>query len=215
MEVEAVLKTPNIEKKPPSIRYYREGPPEAGVDLEHWRLSITGLVNQAVNLSFDQLLELPQIEESRRYVCVCCWTVRRTWKGTLLQHVMDLAGIKDYQGLYLKQISLGSKEKGSYESTISLSDAIKRRAMLIYGVDGEPLPLIQGYPLRLIDFGLYGYKSVKGLATLEVTDSLELGEWELFAGYDVNGDVRPKKYWSVDTREHVYINQPGLEVTHF
>lgn len=109
---------------------------------------------------------------------------------------------------------VGTKEKGSYHSTIPLADALARRALLIHTVDGEPLPLEQGYPLRLMDFGLYGYKNVKGLASLEVTDQFEIGEWERRAGYDINGTVRPKKYWMVDMKKWEFVKTPG-EVTEF
>src|ERR1035437_10676310 len=127
----ASLITPNLHKKPPSIRYYRGGTAEDGVSLEEWQLQVTDLAGKELNLSYADILELPQIEESRRYVCVCCWTIRRTWKGTLLKNVLDLAGIKISKGMYLTQTSIGSKDKGSYESTIDLFDAVERRAMLI------------------------------------------------------------------------------------
>jgi len=68
--------------------------------------------------------------------------------------------------LYLKQTSIGHKEKGVYQATIPLEDALVRRALLIHSVDGEPLPLNK-LALRLLDFGLYGYKNVKG-ANLEI-----------------------------------------------
>ena len=192
-----LIKTKNLHRKPSSLRYYQDGPPQS-VDIETWRLHITGLVKQEVSLSYSDILELPQIEENRRMVCVCNWSIRRTWQGVPFSQVIDIAGVSDPENLFLKQTSIGTKEKGVYQATIPLGDAIDRRAMLVHSVDGEPLPLEQGYPLRLLDFGLYGYKNVKGLSTLEVTKSYELGEWERKAGYDLNGIVRPKKYWIVD-----------------
>jgi DMSO/TMAO reductase YedYZ molybdopterin-dependent catalytic subunit len=132
----------------------------------------------------------------------------------LLSKVIEMAGVRNPENLYLKQTSIGTPEKGVYESTIALGDALSRRALLIYSVDGEPLPIVQGYPLRLIDFGLYGYKNVKGLSKLEVTDRFELGEWENRAGYDVDGTVRPKKYRIVDLAQWRFVDKPG-EVTDY
>lgn len=145
-------------------------------------------------------------------VCVCNWSIRRTWKGILLSTVIEMAGVSKPENYFLKQTSIGTKEKGVYQSTIPLSDALSRRAMLIHTVDGEPLPLEQGYPLRLFDFGLYGYKSVKGLRFLEVTDQFDIGEWERRAGYNKDGVIRPKKYWMVDLKKWNFAKDPG-EVT--
>lgn len=205
--------TPNIERKPSSLRYYQDGPP-LEIDVQKWRLQITGLVRQELLLSYHDLLQLPQVEESRRMVCVCNWSIRRTWKGILLSDVLNIAGIDSSDALFLKQTSIGTPEKGTYQATIPLEEALSRRALLIHSVDGVILPLEQGYPLRLFDFGLYGYKNVKGLSKLEVTDKYELGEWERRAGYDLNGTVRAKKYWIVDLKQWKFVEHMG-EVTDF
>ncbi|MBE9016770.1 molybdopterin-binding protein [Chroococcidiopsis sp. CCALA 051] len=205
--------TPNLHRKPNSLRYYQDGPPKS-VDIDSWHLSVTGLVQNELDLSYSDILALPQVEESRRMVCVCNWSIRRTWAGVLLSKVIEMAGVRNPENLYLKQTSIGTPEKGVYESTIALGDALFRRALLLHSVDGEPLPIVQGYPLRLIDFGLYGYKNVKGLSKLEVTDQLELGEWENRAGYDVDGTVRPKKYRIVDLAQWRFVDKLG-EVTDY
>lgn len=207
------LKTPNSDRKPSSLRYYQEGPPKS-IDLDTWRLSVSGMVEKELTFTYQDLLEMPQVEESKRMVCVCNWSIRRTWKGILLSSIIEMAGVPQPEGFYLKQTSIGTKEKGIYESTIPLGDALSRRAMIVHSVDGEPLPMEQGYPLRLFDFGLYGYKNVKCLAQLEVTDEYKVGEWEHRAGYDINGIVRPKKYWIVDLKKRGFIERPG-EVTEF
>lgn len=201
-----------IEKKPKSENYYQEGIPES-VDLSSWRLTVTGMVNKTLSLSYDDIMEVPEVEQSRRMVCVCNWSIRRTWTGVLLSSVIELAAGVHKKGLYLKQTSIGT-EKGVYTSTIPLGPALKRDALLCYAVDGSVLPMEQGYPLRLIDFGLYGYKSVKGLYTLEVTDKFELGLWEAKAGYDLNGTIQPKKYWIVDLQDWRFIDK-SAEVTDF
>ncbi|WP_047478163.1 molybdopterin-dependent oxidoreductase [Bacillus siamensis] len=207
------MKTPNIERKPSSLRYYQEGPPKH-IDLNTWKLSVTGHVKQELTLTYNDILELPQVEESRRMVCVCNWSLRRTWKGVRLATIIENAGVTNTDGYFLKQISIGTKEKGVYESTIPLADALLRNALLVHSVDGEPLPMEQGYPLRLYDFGLYGYKNVKGLSAIEITDKYELGEWERRAGYDKNGIIRPKKYWMVDLKSWGFAEEPG-EITDF
>ncbi len=205
--------TPNLHRKPNSLRYYQDGPPES-VDINTWHLSLTGLVEKELKLSYSDILALPNVEESRRMVCVCNWSIRRTWTGVLLSTLIEMAGVKNPEKLYLKQSSIGTPEKGVYHSTIALGDALSRRTLLVHSVDGETLPIVQGYPLRLIDFGLYGYKNVKGLSRLEVTDKFELGEWENRAGYDIDGTIRTKKYWIVDLGQWRFVDKPG-EVTEY
>lgn len=208
-----ISKTPNLDRKPSSLRYYQEGPPKS-IDLDTWRLSVTGLVEKELTFTYQDLLEMPQVEESRRMVCVCNWSIRRPWQGILLSSVIEMAGVSNPKKYYLKQTSIGTKEKGVYESTIPLGDALSRRTLIVHTVDGEPLPMEQGYPLRLFDFGLYGYKNVKGLTQLEVTEEYQIGEWERRAGYDINGIVRPKKYWIADLKKWGFIEKTG-EVTEF
>lgn len=208
----APRKTPYLEQKPSSLRYYQDGPPQH-VDLDRWQLLIGGLIARELKLTYSDLLAMPQVEESRRMVCVCNWSIRRTWKGVLLASVLQEAGLSCFAGLYLKQTSIGTREKGAYQATIPLADAIRRRSLLIHSVDGERLPIEQGFPLRLLDFGLYGYKSVKGLSRLEITREFQLGEWESRAGYDIDGTIRPKKYWGVDVRKWIFVQEPGEEIS--
>jgi DMSO/TMAO reductase YedYZ molybdopterin-dependent catalytic subunit len=199
--------------KPSSLRYYQDGPP-AHVDVEQWRLDIHGAGADGA-LSRQDLGRAPWLEESRRYVCVCNWSIRHLWGGHLLGDVLRLAGWNgETEGLYLKQTSIGTPEKGVYQSTIPLGDAIARRALLAVTLDGEPLPIERGYPLRLLDFGLYAYKSVKGLRSMEITTRFELGEWEKKAGYALEGEIQPKRYRMCDLGKHHFIENPG-EFTDF
>ena len=198
----------NRGKKPSSLRYYQDGPPES-VDLSRWTLEVGGLGLKDLNLSHEELGKLPQVEQNRRMVCVCNWSIRETWKGVLLADVLKAAGLEETDGMYLKQTSIGTPEKGVYESTMPLAPALERDALLCHSLNGSPLPMERGYPLRLLDFGLYGYKNVKGLKRLEVTDEFELGEWERKAGYKKDGTIRPKRYWMVDLVEHKFVGEPG------
>lgn len=199
-------------RKPSSLRYYQDGPP-ADVDLDQWRLEITGLGVRPGSFSYQRLMEMPRVEENRRYVCVCNWSMREQWGGFLLADFLALAGWDGRtKGRYLKQTSLGTPSKGTYESTIPLGPALARRATLIDRLGKHSLPLERGYPLRLLDFGLYGYKSVKGLKRLEVTDQFELGEWERRAGYSLDGQIAPKRYRLCDLNSHIFVDRPG-EVT--
>lgn len=208
----STYKTPNPDKKPSSLRYYQEG--LHTVNEADWKLSIDAGNGKEYVLNFQYLLKLPCTTQLRRMVCVCNWIIKREWTGVLLNDLFKNIGviheIDKYH--YLKQISIGTSDKGIYESWIDLNGALQRNAILAYAVDGTFLPVEQGYPLRFIDFGLYNYKNVKGLARLELTDNARLGHWEDLAGYPLDSTIKPKRYWSVDTRQHQFTAQTG-EVT--
>jgi DMSO/TMAO reductase YedYZ molybdopterin-dependent catalytic subunit len=199
-------------RKPASSIYYQEGPPDES-DLLDYRLVVKGAWGSR-DFSLDELRAFPRVDFDRRSVCVCNWTIRHEYSGVLLEVVLKEAGMPRGDGEYLKQTSIGTKEKGTYESTVPLGDALRRRALLCYEIDREPLTMMRGFPLRFIDFGLYNYKCVKGLASLEITGDYVLGEWEARAGYPIDGTVRPKKYWVCDLQKSVYVPNEG-EVTEF
>ncbi|BET95857.1 molybdopterin-dependent oxidoreductase [Xenorhabdus taiwanensis] len=212
------MSTPYIDKKPSSLRYYQEGPPESydSIDMKEWALKIF-LPHEStpILVAFEDLKNIAPITESRRVVCVCNWSIRRNWTGVLLKDLLKYLGISQekYFSYNLKQISLGTS-KGVYDSTISLSNALENRAMIIWAVDGDPLSLEEGYPIRLVDFSLYRYKGVKCLSELYFTDEFAQGFWESKAGYCKEGKIKAKRYRIVDLQEHRFINSSG-EVTDF
>lgn len=199
--------TPNICKKPSSLRYYQEGLPD--VDIDDFFLKVTGKVGNPLTLSFQEIMNMKSIYFHRRTVCVCLWSIKRHWEGILLRDILELAGVDISDGsLYIKQVSIGT-EKGVYDSTIHLKTAIERNALIAYKVDNQFLPVENGFPLRLIDFGLYLYKCVKGLSELQITSINELGYWEKLAGYSIDGTILPKKYFAVDLEKKFFFDGRG------
>ena len=144
-------------------------------------------------------------------MCVCNWSYRNNWEGTCCGRCGRGRLGRPGRGPYLRQTSVGTAEKGTYQSTIPLGPAVQRRCLLVDEIDDAPLPMERGFPLRLMDFGLYGYKSVKGLARLEITTDFELGEWEQRAGYALDGEIG-RNDWLSDLRCHHFIPSGG-EVT--
>jgi len=202
-----ILPTPRIEKKPSSLLYYQEEPPK-NFDVKNWNLKIL-YKTKKYDLSYDEIMKLPQTTISRRMMCVCNWSIRRTWSGTYLKDLFQYLDIKPEKGMFLKQLSIGNEGKISYDTTIRLEHALENDSMILHSVDGKPLPLEQGFPLRFYNFALLAYKSVKGLQSLEITDKYELGFWEKKAGYDIEGIIRKKKYYFVDLNARKFIANEG------
>lgn len=199
--------TPFLNKKPSSLRYFQEGP--APINLAKWRLDVLGEVKTRRLFDLETLKGMPATHHHRRTVCVCLWTIKRHWYGVLLRDVLDAAGVNlDDTELYLKQRSNGT-EKGQYETTIHMKSALDRDAILTWQVDDAPLTLENGFPLRLIDFGLFNYKCVKALRSIEVTRENKLGHWEAHSGYDLDGTIQPKKYYAVDLQRKIWFGGTG------
>lgn len=197
-------------------RYYQDGPP-ANLDLKTWRLNVELPDGSPTSFTYGDLQGLPQVTQDRRFVCVCAWSVRQTWSGVLLRDVLKAAGHRPLAAgpheLYVRQESIGSLSK-PYHASISLRDAVLRDTLLCLSIDGQPLSLARGFPLRLYDFALYGYKCVKGLANLTVTSELERGWWETERNYPEDGTIRPKRYSIFDLGESRLLKRRG-EVTEF
>ncbi len=196
--------------KPSSLRYYLDGPP-APEALAGWRLQIAGN-GQRVGIAMDEIAETCEfVHQRRRFVCVCNWSIAHTWDGYRLADI--LAAFIGYQGdgtsLYLYERSIGTPEKGQYDTSIGLAQALANESLLVVGIDGAPLALERGAPMRFIDFTLYGYKCVKGIERIELRTEPYKGPWEIEKGYDWDGTVLPRRYSCVDLNSTVLFRQLG------
>lgn len=81
--------------------------------------------------------------------------------------------------------------------------------ILAWEVDESPLTPETGFPLRLIDFGLFNYKCVKSIREIQVTRKNMLGYWEAHSGYDLDGTVQSKKYYAVDLHKKFWFGGTG------
>lgn len=198
-------------------RYYQDGPPDAA-DLADWHLSVHLPDGRETSFGYQELCALPQTTYDRRFVCVCAWSIRQLWTGVLLRDLLDAASAGPASSdpeLFVRQESVGHRAKpGPYIASIPVAPAVDRRAMICHTIDGESLTLARGYPARLIDFGLYGYKCVKGITRIDLTHEAERGWWEQERNYPVDGTIRRKRYNFLDLGESRLLKEPG-EVTGF
>ncbi|HVS84145.1 MAG TPA: molybdopterin-dependent oxidoreductase [Gaiellaceae bacterium] len=148
-------------------------------DPATWRLSIGGLVQQPLQLSYDDLRSLPRADQVSDFHCVTGWTVKNVrWGGVRLHDVLAQAKPLPEAG----GLEFVSAEK-PYVDSLSLDQAKLKDVMLAYEMDGQPLPREHGAPLRLIIPEMYGYKNVKWLAGIGLVSTPQPGYWELL-GYD-------------------------------
>ena len=140
-----------------------------------WRLSVDGLVDHKLSLSYQDLLNLPSVASVRDYQCVTGWIVPHChWQGISLQTLARLAGARPSA----KFINFYSSD-GVYSESLRLpSQAFKSDVMLGYYLNNKPLASEQGAPLRLVVPEMYGYKYAKWINRVEFSDRQQVGYWE-------------------------------------
>jgi DMSO/TMAO reductase YedYZ molybdopterin-dependent catalytic subunit len=148
-------------------------------DRATWRLTIGGLVEQPVSLTYDQLRALPHVEQVSNFHCVTGWSVNNVHWGGVRMHDVLAAARPQASGHALRFISM----EVPYIDYLTRGQASLHDVMLAYEMDGRPLAQEHGAPVRLVIPEMYGYKNVKWLQRIEVVPEAESGYWEEL-GYD-------------------------------
>lgn len=148
-------------------------------DPASWRLTVDGLVDEPLRLTYDELRELPRVEQVSDFHCVTGWSVQDVhWAGvrlaTLLDEVRPLPAARE--------LAFTSSER-PYVDTLTVDQARLGDVLLAYEMDGRPLPRPHGAPLRLVMPRMYGYKSVKWVERITLAQDAAPGYWEQ-RGYD-------------------------------
>jgi len=152
--------------------------------LANWTLTVNGLVESPVTLSFQNLLDLTRQNQVTDFHCVEGWSVYDVpWNGVHLSTIFDT--VKPLpSAAYVNFISLGD----IYLESLPLDVALERRSMLAYGVDCNTLPLAHGFPLRMVVPRKFGYKNPKYIYSIQLDSGPITGYWSQF-GYPREGDV--------------------------
>jgi DMSO/TMAO reductase YedYZ molybdopterin-dependent catalytic subunit len=161
------------------------------VDPATWRLRITGLVDHPYELSFDDLLQLPMIEEAVTLSCVSNevggdLVGNARWQGVRLADVLDRAGVQP-AGTQIVGISTDGFTAG-FPTAVGLDGRV---AMIAVGMNGEPLPIAHGFPARLVVSGLYGYVSAtKWLQEIRLTRLEDVDGYWIDKGWSKQAPVK-------------------------
>ena len=134
-----------------------------------WRLSVEGLVARPGSFSLAQLKALPARTQITKHVCEEGWSAIGEWTGAPLSRVLDAAGLLPAA----RFVSYYSYD--DWADSIDLLDALHPQTLLAYGMNGRDLPVAHGAPVRLRVERQMGYKSMKFLTRLVVTEHLDDG----------------------------------------
>jgi sulfoxide reductase catalytic subunit YedY len=149
-----------------------------------WRLEIGGLVERPLRLSLADLQQMPRQSQITKHVCIQGWTSIGEWTGVPLQHLLGQcrplpdARYAAFHALDDKRLSEPVLGAGGYfYETIDLELARHPQTLLAYAMNGGPLPVEHGAPLRLRVETQLGFKMVKYLRAIEFVASYDqLGE---------------------------------------
>jgi DMSO/TMAO reductase YedYZ molybdopterin-dependent catalytic subunit len=133
-----------------------------------WKLSIDGMVAHPRTFSMAELKSYPQGSQITHLACEEGWSYIAEWIGVPLSHVLEVAGISPQA----KFVVYFSMEKGWWDS-LDMADALHPQTFLAHRLNGSDLPANLGGPLRMRVPRQLGYKSVKYITRLTVTDDLK------------------------------------------
>ncbi len=141
-----------------------------------WRLEVRGLVEQPLSLTLDQIRALPQRTQITRHDCVEGWSAIGQWTGPQLSAILELAGLREEAKFIVFRCADDFSGTPYYESC-DLDDAFHPQTIVAHQLNGAPLPVKNGAPLRLRIERQLGYKHAKYLTAIEAVASLEgIGE---------------------------------------
>ena len=171
------------------------------IDPADWSLRITGMVEREIQISWDELLALPMQESHVTLACVSNEVGgdligNALWLGHPVRELLARAGVAPDADMVLSRSSDGFTASTPLEA---LTD--DRDALLAVGMNGEPLPIEHGFPVRMVVPGLYGYVSAtKWVTELEVTRFDRATAYWTDRGWSERGPVKLQSRIDVPSR---------------
>jgi DMSO/TMAO reductase YedYZ molybdopterin-dependent catalytic subunit len=153
------------------------------VDPATYRLIVNGLVDKPLSLSLEKAGKLPRSKKVVRIDCVEGWSVTALWEGFLVFDLLKLAGPKPAAKIVIFHAVDG------YTTSLPLDDLRSKKILLADTINGIVLPPANGYPFQLVAEAKWGYKWIRWVNRVELSDNLGYkGTWER-QGFSNRGDA--------------------------
>lgn len=154
------------------------------VDIENYSLVVDGLVNQEKEYSYDDILEMESYKKVVTINCIEGWSVKILWEGVLLKDLFEETGIEPDADTVIFYAYDG------YTSSLPIDYIIDNNIILAYNMNGITIPPERGFPFQVVAESKYGYKWVKWITRIELSDDENYkGFWES-RGYSNDADVK-------------------------
>jgi DMSO/TMAO reductase YedYZ molybdopterin-dependent catalytic subunit len=144
------------------------------VDNESCRLVVTGLVNNKMEYAYDDVIGNHQLfEKVVTLHCVEGWDVTILWEGVLVKDLIEEAGVDSGAKVVIFYAYDG------YSTSVPLDYIINNDILMAYKMNGVVLPPERGFPFQLVAESKYGYKWIKWITEIELSDDVDYrGYWE-------------------------------------
>jgi len=136
-------------------------------DFADWRLRVEGRVARPASFSLADLKRMPSRTQITKHTCEEGWSAIAQWTGVPLRAVLEAAGILP-SARFVNYFAYDDIAEG-----VDMLDALHPQTILAYGMNGRDLPLAHGAPLRMRIETQLGYKSVKFLERIVVSDEFD------------------------------------------
>ena len=162
-----------------------------------WRLKVDGLVAKPLEFSLTQLKTLPARTQITRHDCVEGWSCIGQWKGVRMSHLRQVQQVRPeakFAVFHCLDMMEEDDEDTLYYESVDLDDAFHEQTILAWELNGKPLPVENGAPLRARIERQLGYKQPKYLHRVELVASFDRlaggkgGYWE-DQGYNWYGGI--------------------------
>jgi DMSO/TMAO reductase YedYZ molybdopterin-dependent catalytic subunit len=158
------------------------GGDEGDGDVRKFKLRVHGLVKSPFEIDYQGLLQLPQVQKEADVHCVTGWSlIGGLWKGVQIATLAEKAQVKPEARFVIFEAAHG------YTANAPLKEATADNAMVTYRLNGKPLALQHGAPVRGLVPDLYFWKSAKWITGIKFVKADEPGYWEV-RGYNNHAD---------------------------
>ena len=183
-----------------------------------WSVEINGLVDRPAVYHLEDILQKMAIEERiYRFRCVEAWSMVVPWNGFELADLLNMAGVQSqakyvaFQTLYRPEEMRGQNYPvldWPYVEGLRLDEAMHPLTLMVNGIYGKQIPNQNGAPLRLVVPWKYGFKSIKSIVKITLTDTMPPTSWSLANAqeYGFYSNVNPQvdhPRWSQATERRI------------
>ena len=183
-----------------------------------WSVEINGLVDRPAVYHLEDILQKMMIEERiYRFRCVEAWSMVVPWNGFELADLLNMAGVQSqakyvaFQTLYRPEEMRGQNYPvldWPYVEGLRLDEAMHPLTLMANGIYGKQIPNQNGAPLRLVVPWKYGFKSIKSIVKITLTDTMPPTSWSLANAreYGFYSNVNPQvdhPRWSQATERRI------------
>jgi DMSO/TMAO reductase YedYZ molybdopterin-dependent catalytic subunit len=154
------------------------------VDVSQYTLAVTGLVENEQSYSYDDVVN--SHDAYRKVVTLSCvegWDVTLLWEGVLVKDLLEEAGVRP------EATTVIFKAEDGYTTTLPVEYIMDGDILLAYRMNGVTLPPERGFPFQLVAESKWGYKWIKWVTEIELSNNPNIqGYWEYY-GYSQSGDL--------------------------